>query len=175
MLINSTNSMSLIRITQPDRAATFAQLRRLLSEPPVCDVARDGRCDDNLALIIDGKALGYVFSDPEASQRLLKIARRAGKPVVEDAFEMDLRYDGEPVPPLAALDGHGLVVHLFSLSKSLFPGVRTGAVTARGRAQAPALAPGKSEFATFGQHISCRSSRGFVNSRDRIRDFPEFE
>jgi GntR family transcriptional regulator/MocR family aminotransferase len=70
----------------------------------------------------------------EHRQHLLRLARRAGKPVVEDAFEMDLRYDGEQVPPLAALDAHGLVVHLFSLSKSLFPGVRTGAVTARGRA-----------------------------------------
>ena len=65
---------------------------------------------------------------------LLEVAGRAGKPIIEDAFEMDLRYDGTPVPPLAALDAHGIVVHLFSFSKSLFPGVRVGAVTARGRA-----------------------------------------
>ena len=67
-------------------------------------------------------------------RRLLDIAARRGKPVVEDAFEMDLRFEGRPVPPLAALDDHGLVVHLFSCSKSLFPGVRIGSVTARGRA-----------------------------------------
>lgn len=67
-------------------------------------------------------------------RRLLEIAARRGKPVVEDAFEMDLRFSGRPVPPLAALDDHGLVVHLFSFSKSLFPGVRVGSVTARGRA-----------------------------------------
>ena len=65
---------------------------------------------------------------------LLRIAAEAGKPIVEDAFEMDLRYDGRPVAPLAGLDRHGVVVHLFSFSKSLFPGVRVGAVTARGRA-----------------------------------------
>jgi 2-aminoadipate transaminase len=47
---------------------------------------------------------------------------------------MDLRFDGVPVPPLAALDANGLVVHLFSFSKSLFPGVRVGAITASGRA-----------------------------------------
>ena len=35
---------------------------------------------------------------------------------------MDLRFAGRPVPPLAALDAVGLVVHLFSFSKSLFPG-----------------------------------------------------
>jgi DNA-binding transcriptional MocR family regulator len=67
-------------------------------------------------------------------RRLLEVAARRGRPVVEDAFEMDLRFDGRAVPPLAALDGHGLVVHLFSFSKSLFPGVRIGSITARGRA-----------------------------------------
>lgn len=64
---------------------------------------------------------------------LLALAARAGKPVIEDAYEMDLRYAGRPVPPLAALDGSGLVVQLFSFSKSLFPGARVGSVFARGR------------------------------------------
>ncbi len=64
---------------------------------------------------------------------LLEIARRHAKPVIEDAFEMDLRYAGKPVPPLAALDGGGLVIHLFSFSKSLFPGARVGSIFARGR------------------------------------------
>jgi len=65
---------------------------------------------------------------------LLEIAARHGKPVIEDAFEMDLRFRGRPVPCLAALDDSGLVVHLSSFSKSLFPGLRTGALAARGRA-----------------------------------------
>jgi DNA-binding transcriptional MocR family regulator len=64
---------------------------------------------------------------------LLALAARTGKPVVEDAYEMDLRFEGREVPPLAALDPHGIVVHLYSLSKSLFPGARVGAITARGR------------------------------------------
>lgn len=64
---------------------------------------------------------------------LLAVAARAGKPIIEDAYEMDLRYAGKPVPPLAALDERGLVVQLFSFSKSLFPGARVGCITARGR------------------------------------------
>ncbi len=67
-------------------------------------------------------------------RKLLAIAARHGKPVIEDAFEMDLRLRGRRVPPLAALDDAGVVVHLSSFSKSLFPGVRTGAIAARGRA-----------------------------------------
>jgi 2-aminoadipate transaminase len=64
---------------------------------------------------------------------LLALAGRLGKPVVEDAYEMDLRFAGKPVPPLAALDARGLVVQLFSFSKSLFPGARVGSIAARGR------------------------------------------
>ncbi|MEZ4215746.1 MAG: PLP-dependent aminotransferase family protein [Myxococcota bacterium] len=64
---------------------------------------------------------------------LVGIAARHGKPVIEDAFEMDLRYEGGPVPSLAAVDDAGLVVQLLSFSKSLFPGVRAGAIAARGR------------------------------------------
>jgi DNA-binding transcriptional MocR family regulator len=69
----------------------------------------------------------------EHRRRLLEIAGRHGKPVIEDAFEMDLRYEGRAVPSLAALDEAGLVVQLCSFSKSLFPGVRAGAIVARGR------------------------------------------
>jgi len=64
---------------------------------------------------------------------VLGIAASAGKPVIEDAYEMDLRYAGKPVPSLAALDERGLVVQLFSFSKSLFPGARVGCISARGR------------------------------------------
>ena len=38
---------------------------------------------------------------------LLAIARRAGVPVIEDGYEMDLRFAGAPVPPLAGLDASG--------------------------------------------------------------------
>ena len=65
---------------------------------------------------------------------LLDVARRHGKPIIEDAFEMDLRVGGKPVSPLASLDRDGFVVRLHSFSKSLFPGLRVGSVVARGRA-----------------------------------------
>jgi DNA-binding transcriptional MocR family regulator len=67
-------------------------------------------------------------------RRLLEIAHRHQVPVIEDGYETDLRFAGRSVPPLAALDASGLVVHLFSFSKSLFPGARVGAIVARGRA-----------------------------------------
>ena len=69
----------------------------------------------------------------EHRKELLAIAARHGKPVIEDNYEMDLRYAGRPVPTLTGLDEDGLVVQLLSFSKSLFPGVRAGAIVARGR------------------------------------------
>jgi len=74
-----------------------------------------------------------VTTTLEHRRELLAIAARHGKAVIEDNYEMDLRYAGRAVPTLAGLDEDGLVVQLLSFSKSLFPGVRAGAVVARGR------------------------------------------
>jgi len=69
----------------------------------------------------------------ERRKQILEIAERHGVPVIEDGFELDLRFRGAELPPLAALDEAGIVVLLFSFSKSLFPGVRVGSLSARGR------------------------------------------
>jgi DNA-binding transcriptional MocR family regulator len=79
-------------------------------------------------------------TDTAHRRALLEIARRHDVPVIEDGYEMDLRFAGRPVPPLAGIDTSGLVVHLFSFSKSLFPGARVGAVSARGRLREALLA-----------------------------------
>jgi len=74
-----------------------------------------------------------ISTSPAHRRELLEVAARHAKPVVEDGFELDLRFEGRPAPPLAALDERGQVIHLFSFSKSLFPGARVGALAARGR------------------------------------------
>jgi DNA-binding transcriptional MocR family regulator len=64
-----------------------------------------------------------------------------GVPVIEDGYEMDLRFTGTPLPPARwARRERRVVVHLFSFSKSLFPGARVGAVSARGRLREALLA-----------------------------------
>lgn len=77
--------------------------------------------------------MGITTKLPHRRQ-LVRLAGELGKPIIEDAFEMDLRYEGAPIMPLAGIDQHDLVVHLFSFSKSLFPGLRVGAISAKGRA-----------------------------------------
>jgi 2-aminoadipate transaminase len=57
---------------------------------------------------------------------LLDIATRHGVPVIEDDAYRDLRFEGDPVPTLHALDREGLVVRLGTFSKIVAPGVRLG-------------------------------------------------
>jgi DNA-binding transcriptional MocR family regulator len=63
-------------------------------------------------------------------QALLDVAARHGVPIVEDDAYRDLRFEGEPVPTLHALDREGLVVRLGTFSKIVAPGVRLGFVLA---------------------------------------------
>jgi 2-aminoadipate transaminase len=57
---------------------------------------------------------------------LLDIASRHGVPIIEDDAYRDLRFEGDPVPTLHALDREGLVVRLGTFSKIVAPGVRLG-------------------------------------------------
>jgi 2-aminoadipate transaminase len=69
---------------------------------------------------------------------LLEIAERNGIPIVEDDPYGQLRYEGDHVPPMLALDRHsrsirrdngfhvGHVIYLSTFSKTLAPGLRLG-------------------------------------------------
>ena len=63
-------------------------------------------------------------------QAILTVAKVNGFTVVEDDSYRELRYEGEAVPPLKALDDSDHVVHLGSFSKTLAPGLRVGYVVA---------------------------------------------
>ncbi|MEI7770727.1 MAG: PLP-dependent aminotransferase family protein [Chloroflexales bacterium] len=58
--------------------------------------------------------------------RLLELAIAYGVLVVEDDAYNDLRFRGDAVPPIAALDTQGWVIHLRTFSKIFAPGVRLG-------------------------------------------------
>jgi 2-aminoadipate transaminase len=63
-------------------------------------------------------------------RELLDIAARFGVPIIEDDSYGELRYEGEALPPLKALDKEGVVIYLASFSKILSPGLRLGFVLA---------------------------------------------
>jgi 2-aminoadipate transaminase len=89
---------------------------------------------------VDDPALLYTvatFQNPAGvtmalgrRMELLECSREFALPLVEDDPYSELRYDGEPAPPLRALPGGEDVVHLGTFSKVLSPGLRLGWVVA---------------------------------------------
>lgn len=69
--------------------------------------------------------LGYVMS---AARRLqvLEAARRAGSWIIEDDYDSEFRYLGDPVPAMLGMLPHPPVVYLGTFSKTLFPSLRIG-------------------------------------------------
>lgn len=72
---------------------------------------------------------GRTWSE-KRRRAVLDIADRYGLPILEDDPYGELRYDGEKVSPIKALDTKGLVTYLGSFSKILCPGIRLGWVIA---------------------------------------------
>ena len=68
---------------------------------------------------------GVTLSEPRR-RRLVEIARERELLVLEDNPYGLLRYEGDPLPPLFALDGGVYVLYLGTFSKILSPGIRLG-------------------------------------------------
>lgn len=119
---------------------TFRAARaRLVSVP----IDEDGLRTDLLERVFERERPKLLYTLPtfqnpsgvvmslERRRELLELCRRYQVPVVEDDPYSELRYDGEPIPSLKALDRHGLVVYLSTISKVLFPGLRLGWLVAQ--------------------------------------------
>jgi DNA-binding transcriptional MocR family regulator len=74
---------------------------------------------------------GAVLS-PERRRAVLEVVSAAGAFVVEDDFARWLGHEVTPPPPLVNEDRDGRVVLITSLTKPTSPGLRVGAVIARG-------------------------------------------
>ncbi len=123
--------------------SAFASLGLTAAHVPVDADGPDPEALDRILAKPEVKAFYTIpsFHNPlgttmplERRQQVLEIATRHGVPILEDGFELDLRFKGTQIPPLAALDKSDLVLLLLSFSKSLFPGVRVGSISAGGRA-----------------------------------------
>lgn len=67
-----------------------------------------------------------VSLGPARRAELLTLAKEHTLPIIEDHYDTPLYYDGSPPRPLLADDPDGMVIHLGTFSKILFPGLRLG-------------------------------------------------
>src|SRR5574337_1936475 len=94
-------------------------------------------------LVVDAlPAFDYLFVTPshqspttvtlslERRQALLALADARDFVVIEDDYEAENLYQGEPMPALKSLDRSGRVIYIGSVSKSLSPVLRLGYVVA---------------------------------------------
>jgi GntR family transcriptional regulator/MocR family aminotransferase len=57
---------------------------------------------------------------------LLQAAAQAGAWIIEDDYDGEFSFGGPPLPTLKSVDATGLVIHVGTFSKSLFPSLRLG-------------------------------------------------
>ena len=67
----------------------------------------------------------------ERRKALAALASKYGVIIAEDDPYRDLRYSGEPLPPIQSFDEEGWVVYMSSFSKYIAPGMRLGAAAVR--------------------------------------------
>lgn len=88
------------------------------------DCARQGRRLKGVYVIPNFQNPTGVTLSLARRRRLLELAQRHDFLIFEDDPYGELRFGGEALPPIAALDTEGRVVHIRSLSKTFAPGLR---------------------------------------------------
>jgi DNA-binding transcriptional MocR family regulator len=123
-------------------AILAAQATGLNLIPVPCD--RDGVKPEALAdaMARTGARLAYLqptFANPAGTslapgrrRQVLEVAAQFGAILIEDDWARDLSLVSSPPAPLMTADGDGHVVCIRSITKSTAPGLRIGALVARG-------------------------------------------
>ena len=106
---------------------------------------------------------------------LVELAERHGMLIVEDDPYRRIRFAGEPVPPIQALDRRGCVLGLGTFAKLVAPGLRVGwAVATRDIVARMAVLKADGGSCPFTQRILieyARAGRLDPDIRDRVRTY----
>ncbi len=145
-----------------------------------------GMRTDILASVLEHHRPKFIYTLPtfqnpsgavlslERRRHLLELAARWQIPVVEDDPYSELRYQGDPLPSLKALDENDLVIYLSTFSKVFLPGLRVGYLVAPPvvvRQLVLAKQSADLHTNTFGQYLLDRFVRdgGFAAHLDHLK------
>lgn len=121
--------------TYPGAANAFSALGAKLIGIPIDE---SGMQLENLEQIIIQQRPKLIYLIPtfhnptghtlsfERRHQLMALVRKYRIPVLEDAYGEDLRFEGNPLPSLKALDVTDQVIYFGTFSKNLLPGIRIG-------------------------------------------------
>ncbi|MCI2255243.1 PLP-dependent aminotransferase family protein [Domibacillus sp. PGB-M46] len=84
---------------------------------------------------------------------LLKWAAQNQTFIIEDDYDGEFRYSGQPIPSLQGLDQHNRVIYMGTFSKSLLPSLRISYMIL----PAPLLEKGSEITSLYKQTVSCHS------------------
>lgn len=71
--------------------------------------------------------LGSIMSQSRR-QQLLAIAHKTGGWIIEDDYDSEFRFAGQPIPSLQGMEEAATVIYIGTFSKTLYPGLRLGYV-----------------------------------------------
>ncbi|HRJ41528.1 MAG: PLP-dependent aminotransferase family protein [Caldilineaceae bacterium] len=128
-------------------AGTLNTLRRFGAELRGVVTDEEGMQMDSLEAVIrgaiaDGRPAKFIYTVPtfqnpqgwtmslERRKAMVALCQKYGVPILEDDCYVDLRFEGQDVTSLHALDDTGLVMYVASFSKIIGPGMRLGYLTA---------------------------------------------
>lgn len=138
LLMRSPTRVGIEDPCYPDARNIFSSRTALIEALPV---------DDNGLVVHDRiRELDYLYTTPSHQcptgvtmplhrrKELLNMANESDVVIIEDDFESENNFAGNPIPALKSLDSSDRVIYIGSLSKSMAPGLRIGYIVA-----APAL------------------------------------
>jgi DNA-binding transcriptional MocR family regulator len=71
-----------------------------------------------------------ITTSQKHREELIALFEQYHVPVIEDAFEEEMKYFGKAVLPIKSMDRNKVVIYIGTFSKILFPGLRIGWVAA---------------------------------------------
>jgi GntR family transcriptional regulator/MocR family aminotransferase len=110
---------SILPVPLDDNGIDIALAKRRTSKPPkLVYVTPSHQCPTGITM-----SLARRFE-------LLELARSWGAWIIEDDYDSEFRYRGNPIPSLQSLDRFGCVIYAGTFSKTMFPGLRIGYLVA---------------------------------------------